>query len=149
MHIKVNEGDYISGGTIIAETQETRAIMHKSMVPPTVSGTVIKTAPDGEYTINDTILFIVTKKKDGSTIVDLSLHRNGQSDNHVQLLKDLEPHSLWLQVRELWILSFLLQKAVLLQFGGFGTGKTMNQHQIAKWADADIIIYIGCGERGK
>ena len=47
VHITVSEGDYISGGTIIAETQETRAIMHKSMVPPTVSGTVIKTAPDG------------------------------------------------------------------------------------------------------
>ena len=70
MHITVSEGDYISGGTIIAETQETRAIMHKSMVPPTVSGTVIKTAPDGEYTINDTIVTI--KKDDGSTM-NLSL----------------------------------------------------------------------------
>ena len=70
VHITVSEGDYISGGTIIAETQETRAIMHKSMVPPTVSGTVIKTAPDGEYTINDTIVTI--KKDDGSTM-NLSL----------------------------------------------------------------------------
>ena len=55
VQIKVSVGEYVSGGTIIAETQETRAIVHKSMVPPYIEGTVIDVAEDGEYTINDTI----------------------------------------------------------------------------------------------
>ena len=67
VHVTVSVGDYVSGGTIIAETQETRAIVHKSMVPPYIEGTVIDVAMDGEYTINDTIVTI--QKENGSTSV--------------------------------------------------------------------------------
>ncbi|MFR4318896.1 MAG: V-type ATP synthase subunit A, partial [Eubacterium sp.] len=70
VHVTVSVGEYISGGTIIAETQETRAIVHKSMVPPYIKGTVIDVAEDDEYTINDTIVTI--RKDDGSTL-DLTL----------------------------------------------------------------------------
>ena len=66
VHITVHVGEYITGGTIIAETQETRAIVHKSMVPPYIKGTVIDVVVDGEYTINYTIVTI--RKDDGSTL---------------------------------------------------------------------------------
>ena len=146
VHITVSEGDYISGGTIIAETQETRAIMHKSMVPPTVSGTVIKTAPDGEYTINDTIVTI--KKDDGSTMT-LSLTQKWPIRQPRPITKRFGATQPLVTGQRIMDTLFPLAKGGTAAIpGGFGTGKTMNQHQIAKWADADIIIYIGCGERG-
>ena len=146
VHITVSEGDYISGGTIIAETQETRAIMHKSMVPPTVSGTVIKTAPDGEYTINDTIVTI--KKDDGSTM-NLSLTQKWPIRQPRPITKRFGATQPLVTGQRIMDTLFPLAKGGTAAIpGGFGTGKTMNQHQIAKWADADIIIYIGCGERG-
>ena len=111
VHVTVSEGDHVTGGTIIAGTQETASILHRSMVPPDVEGTVIKAAPDGAYTIVDPI--VTLELADGTT-------------------KELS----------------LCQKWPIAVPGGFGTGKTMTQHQIAKWSDADIIIYIGCGERG-
>ena len=146
VHITVSEGDYICGGTIIAETQETRAIMHKSMVPPTVSGTVIKTAPDGEYTINDTIVTI--KKDDGSTM-NLSLTQKWPIRQPRPITKRFGATQPLVTGQRIMDTLFPLAKGGTAAIpGGFGTGKTMNQHQIAKWADADIIIYIGCGERG-
>lgn len=146
VHITVSEGDYISGGTIIAETQETRAIMHKSMVPPTVSGTVVKTAPDGEYTINDTIVTI--KKDDGSTM-NLSLTQKWPIRQPRPITKRFGATQPLVTGQRIMDTLFPLAKGGTAAIpGGFGTGKTMNQHQIAKWADADIIIYIGCGERG-
>lgn len=146
VQIKVSVGEYVSGGTIIAETQETRAIIHKSMVPPYIEGTVIDVAEDGEYTINDTI---VTIKKENGTIVDLSLTQKWPIRQPRPIAKRYGTTQPLVTGQRIMDTLFPLAKGGTAAIpGGFGTGKTMNQHQIAKWADADIIIYIGCGERG-
>ena len=147
VHITVKEGDVVGPGTIIAETQETVSIVHKSMVPPNISeATVVKTVKDGSYTILEPI--VTLELPDGST-KELSLaqkwpiriprpthHRFPASTPLVtgqRILDTLFP---------------IAKGGTAAVPGGFGTGKTMTQHQIAKWSDADIIIYIGCGERG-
>ena len=146
VQIKVSVGEYVSGGTIIAETQETRAIVHKSMVPPYIEGTVIDVAEDGEYTINDTI---VTIKKENGTIVDLSLTQKWPIRQPRPIAKRYGTTQPLVTGQRIMDTLFPLAKGGTAAIpGGFGTGKTMNQHQIAKWADADIIIYIGCVERG-
>lgn len=146
VQIKVSVGEYVSGGTIIAETQETQAIVHKSMVPPYIEGTVIDVAEDGEYTINDTI---VTIKKENGTIVDLSLTQKWPIRQPRPIAKRYGTTQPLVTGQRIMDTLFPLAKGGTAAIpGGFGTGKTMNQHQIAKWADADIIIYIGCGERG-
>ena len=146
VQIKVSVGEYVSGGTIIAETQETRAIVHKSMVPPYIEGTVIDVAEDGEYTLNDTI---VTIKKENGTIVDLSLTQKWPIRQPRPIAKRYGTTQPLVTGQRIMDTLFPLAKGGTAAIpGGFGTGKTMNQHQIAKWADADIIIYIGCGERG-
>jgi len=146
-HITVKKGDVVGPGTIIAETQETASILHKSMVPPNITeGTVIKAAPDGDYTILEPIVTI--ELRDGSTR-DLSLAQKWPiripRPTHVRY-----PASVPLVTgqRILDTLFPIAKGGTAAVPGGFGTGKTMTQHQIAKWSDADIIIYIGCGERG-
>ena len=146
VQIKVSVGEYVSGGTIIAETQETRAIVHKSMVPPYIEGTVIDVAEDGEYTINDTI---VTIKKENGAIVDLSLTQKWPIRQPRPIAKRYGTTQPLVTGQRIMDTLFPLAKGGTAAIpGGVGPGKTMNQHQIAKWADADIIIYIGCGERG-
>ena len=146
-HITVKEGDVVGPGTIIAETQETASILHKSMVPPNITeGTVIKAASDGDYTILEPIVTI--ELRDGSTR-DLALAQKWPiripRPTHVRY-----PASVPLVTgqRILDTLFPIAKGGTAAVPGGFGTGKTMTQHQIAKWSDADIIIYIGCGERG-
>ena len=146
-HITVKEGDVVGPGTIIAEPQDTAAILHKSMVPPNITeGTVIKAAPDGDYTILEPIVTI--ELRDGSTR-DLALAQKWPiripRPTHVRY-----PASVPLVTgqRILDTLFPIAKGGTAAVPGGFGTGKTMTQHQIAKWSDADIIIYIGCGERG-
>ena len=146
-HITVKEGDVVGPGTIIAETQETSSILHKSMVPPDITeGTVIKAAPDGDYTILEPIVTI--QLSNGSTR-ELALAQKWPiripRPTHLRY-----PASVPLVTgqRILDSLFPIAKGGTAAVPGGFGTGKTMTQHQIAKWSDADIIIYIGCGERG-
>ncbi len=145
-HITVKKGDMVYGGTIIAEVQETRAILHKSMVPPQISGEVVFAAADGEYTIEDTIVTI--RKADG-TEENLKLAQQWP-------IRIPRPSAGRYACKEPLVTGqrildtmFPIAKGGTAAIpGGFGTGKTMTQHQIAKWSNADIIIYIGCGERG-
>lgn len=145
-HITIKEGDYIYGGTIIATVPETPAVTHKSMVPPYVEGKVIWTASDGEYTITDKIATI--ELKDGSKR-DLTLAQKWPI-RVPRPISGKHPSSIPLVTgqRILDTLFPIAKGGTAAIPGGFGTGKTMSQHQIAKWSDADIIIYIGCGERG-
>ena len=146
VHVTVSEGEELMGGAIIAETQETRSIVHKSMVPPDVNGTVIWAAKDGKYTILDPIVKL--KLEDG-TEKEITLAQKWPiripRPTHVRY-----PASVPLVTgqRILDTLFPIAKGGTAAVPGGFGTGKTMTQHQIAKWSDADIIIYIGCGERG-
>ena len=143
----VKEGDIVHPGTIIAETQETASILHKSMVPPDIQGgTVVNVVPDGDYTILEPVVTLLLD--DGSTR-DLALAQKWPiripRPTHLRY-----PASVPLVTgqRILDTLFPIAKGGTAAVPGGFGTGKTMTQHQIAKWSDADIIIYIGCGERG-
>ena len=146
-HITVKEGDVVGPGSIIAETQETASILHKSMVPPNYTeATVIKASPDGEYTILEPI--VTVQFPDGTT-KDLALAQKWPIRIPRPTYKRF-PASVPLVTgqRILDTLFPIAKGGTAAVPGGFGTGKTMTQHQIAKWSDADIIIYIGCGERG-
>ena len=146
VHLTVSEGDFVTGGTIIAETQETATILHKSMVPPNVEGTVIKVVPDGEYTILDPI--VTLQLKDGST-KELTLCQKWPIRVPRPTSKRFPASKPLITGQRILDTMFPIAKGGTAAVpGGFGTGKTMTQHQIAKWSDADIIIYIGCGERG-
>lgn len=146
VHITVSVGDLVSGGTIIAEVPETTAILHKSMVPPNISGTVIKVVSDGKYTIKDTLVTIVN---DNGEEQDLSLTQKWPIRVPRPILKRYACDKPLLTGQRILDSLFPIAKGGTATIpGGFGTGKTMTQHQLAKWSDADIIIYIGCGERG-
>ena len=145
-HITVKPGQAIDGGTIIAEVPETPAIMHRVMLSPNLKGYVLDVVEDGEYTINDRLLTL--QLTDGSEIpVTMTQHWPIRVPRPV---KKRFPASIPLITgqRILDTLFPLAKGGTAAIPGGFGTGKTMSQHQIAKWSDANIIIYIGCGERG-
>ncbi len=146
IHMTVKPGDAVTGGTIIAETPETRSIVHKSMVPPNLSGTIKEAVPDGDYTILDTIA--VLELPDGTT-KDLTLCQKWPIRIPRPTLKRYPASRPLVTGQRILDTMFPIAKGGTAAIpGGFGTGKTMTQHQIAKWSDADIIIYIGCGERG-
>ena len=144
--ILVKPGQEVSGGTVIAQVQETRAILHKSMVPPEVSGQVVFAAEDGEYTIEDPIVTI--RKQDGSEET-LTLAQHWPIRVPRPVAGRYPCRTPLVTGQRILDTMFPVAKGGTAAIpGGFGTGKTMTQHQIAKWSDADIIIYIGCGERG-
>ena len=145
-HITVKQGYYLHDGDIIAEVPETHAITHKCMVPPEVEGTVLVTVADGEYTIDEPLvrLELPNGQEKELTMTQHWPIRTPRPTHH------RFPASVPLVTGQRIIdTMFPIAKGGTAAIpGGFGTGKTMTQHQIAKWADADIIIYIGCGERG-
>ena len=145
-HITVKPGEFVSGGTIIAEVQETQAIVHKSMVPPNISGTVLEVAMDGEYTINEPIVTVqlANGKEEKLTLAQKWPIRAPRPT----AARFAASKPLITGQRILDTLFPIAKGGTAAIPGGFGTGKTMTQHQIAKWSNADIIIYIGCGERG-
>ena len=145
-HITVAEGDVLHGGDIIAEVPETRAIVHKCMIPPDVTGTVVSAVEDGKYTIHDTL---VTLELSDGTTRDITMTQRWPI-RVPRPAHDRIPASVPLITgQRILDTMFPIAKGGTAAIpGGFGTGKTMTQHQIAKWSDADIIIYIGCGERG-
>ncbi len=144
--MKIKEGKYVVGGEIIAEVPETEGIVHKSMIPPDVTGTVTYVAPDGEYTVEDTIVRVKTPRGDEKEIALAQrwpIRNPRPAGNRFVSSKPLVTGQ-----RVIDTLFPIAKGGTAAIPGGFGTGKTMNQHQIAKWSDADVIIYIGCGERG-
>ena len=146
VHVTVKQGDFLYGGTVIAETRETRAVVHRSMVPPETCGEVIFAAGDGEYTVTDTI---VTIRKEDGTEEDLKLAQRWPIRSPRPVAGRFPCRKPLVTGQRILDTMFPIAKGGTAAIpGGFGTGKTMTQHQIAKWSDADIIIYIGCGERG-
>ncbi|HIT68143.1 MAG TPA: V-type ATP synthase subunit A [Candidatus Merdisoma merdipullorum] len=145
-HMLVKKGERVRGGTILCEVPETRAIMHKVMVPPDMEGTLIEVMPDGQYTINDTIA--VLQLDDGSE-KELTMTQKWPIRVPRPTRKRYPAVKPLITGQRILDTLFPIAKGGTAAIpGGFGTGKTMTQHQIAKWSDADIIIYIGCGERG-
>ena len=144
--VAVKKGDKVSGGTIIAEVPETPAIVHKVMVPPGMEGYIISAAEDGKYTIQDTLA--VLQKADG-TEINLTMVQKWPIRRPRPSAKRFPVSQPLVTGQRILDTLFPIAKGGTAAIpGGFGTGKTMPQHSIAKWSDADIIIYIGCGERG-
>lgn len=145
-HMTVKKGDRVLQGTIIAEVPETRAIVHKVMVPPDTEGYVLDVVEDGEYTINEPLLTL--QLLDG-TEKKLTMTQKWPIRVPRPSAKRYPATRPLITGQRILDTMFPLAKGGTAAIpGGFGTGKTMTQHQIAKWSDADVIIYIGCGERG-
>lgn len=139
----VSVGDLIGCGCVVGAVQETESILHKIMVPSTIKGNSIKSVvPAGEYTIDDVV---------ATTNLDENIYLSQywpvrKPRPYAEKLTVSEPLITGQRVIDVF---FPLSKGGTAAIpGGFGTGKTMTQHAIAKWCDADLIVYIGCGERG-
>ena len=142
----VKKGDRVFGGTIIAEVPETPAIVHKVMVPPDKEGFILDVVPDGDYTISDPL---VTLQFADGTEEKLTMTQKWPIRVARPTSKRFPATQPLVTGQRILDTMFPLAKGGTAAIpGGFGTGKTMTQHQIAKWSDANIISYIGCGERG-
>ncbi|MDU2545046.1 MAG: V-type ATP synthase subunit A [Finegoldia magna] len=144
--IKVKNGDTVTQGQIIAEVPETEAIVHKIMIPVGVNGTVKNVLENGKYNIETTIMQV---EDDFGNVTDIKLYQDWPIRIPRPSKERLDVDRLLETGQRILDVFFPLAKGGTVAIpGGFGTGKTMTQHQLAKYADADIIIYIGCGERG-
>lgn len=144
--VTVQVGDTLKGGDIYAECPETSIIRHKCMMPPRLSGVVTKVCENGQHKVNDTIIEV--KDKIG-TIHKLTLCQRWPIRTPRPVQKRLPASAPLITGQRVIDTLFPIAKGGAAAIpGGFGTGKTMTQHQLAKWCDADIIIYVGCGERG-
>ena len=142
----IEQGRRVSGGTILGTVQETENVLHKILVPPTETGILESIVPEGDYTVEDVIAVL---KTDESHKKDLFLmHRwpiRIQRPTKGRLALDIP---LITGQRVIDTLFPVAKGGTVSIPGGFGTGKTMTQQALAKWCDADLIVYIGCGERG-
>ncbi|MEG2429272.1 MAG: V-type ATP synthase subunit A, partial [Oscillospiraceae bacterium] len=139
-------GDELKGGCIYATCPETEIILHKCMLLPTLSGKVTWIAENGKHKIDDVVVKI---QKENGQIEDLTLCQRWPIRTPRPTIKR-KPISIPLITGQRIIdtLFPIAKGGAAAVPGGFGTGKTMTQHQLAKWCDADIIVYVGCGERG-
>ena len=144
--LTVNVGDILKGGSIYATCPETKSVLHKCLVPPYISGKVVYAAENGKYKVHDTV---VKLEDDSGNVHDLTLCHTWPIRTARPIEKRLECNvPLITGQRVIDTIAPLAKGGTAAIPGGFGTGKTMTQHQLAKWCDADIIIYVGCGERG-
>ena len=146
VHITVKKGDKLSGGDIYATIPETQIIEHRVMVPPNMSGEIVKAKKDGKYSINETVA--VLKDSEGETH-DLTLCQRWPIRTPRPVKQKMPADVPLITGQRVIDTLFPISKGGTAAVpGGFGAGKTMTQHQLAKWCDADIIVYVGCGERG-
>lgn len=141
----VSAGAAVHGGMIIGTVKETELFNHRIIVPPFVQGTLESIVPKGNYTVKETIAEV----KSDDAIIPIRMAQKwpirharpvrGRSPLHIPLITGQ---------RVIDTLFPIAKGGTVAIPGGFGTGKTMTQHAVAKWCDADIIVYIGCGERG-
>ncbi len=143
---RVKEGDVVSPGIIFATAQETDLIEHRLMIPQGVSGVVKTPCQDGEYALCETAFSV--ELEDGS-VVDIPFYQEWPVREPRPVAERLILSRPLVTGQRVLDMFFPLAKGGTAAIpGGFGTGKTMTQHQLAKWSDADVIVYIGCGERG-
>jgi len=141
----IENGTKVSHGDFIGEVQESTLVLHKIMVPAGVSGTV-EGLNEGEYTVEETIGAIVAD--DGSR-TELKLMQKWPVRQGRTSKRRLAPNEILVTGQRVIDAFFPLGKGgTACVPGPFGTGKTVVQHQLAKWVDADVIVYVGCGERG-
>ena len=141
----VHEGDKVAGGDVLGTVQETEIVLHKIMVPNGICG-VIKSIESGEYTVCDTI---ATIEDDKGEVHNITLMQKWPVRIGRPYKKKLSPDMPLVTGQRVIDTLFPIAKGgVAAVPGPFGSGKTVVQHQLAKWAESDIVVYIGCGERG-
>jgi V/A-type H+-transporting ATPase subunit A len=141
---KVKVGDKVVGGDVIGEVQETAIVIHRIMVPPDMEGEIGE-INEGDYTVED----IVAKIKTADGVKDIDMIQRWPVREPRPVKKNLMPHiPMFTGQRVIDALFPVGKGGTACVPGPFGSGKTVIQHQLAKWADAEIIVYVGCGERG-
>lgn len=146
INITVSKGNHLKGGDIYATVMESELIENRVMVPPLLSGEVIEIIEQETYKVKDTVIRIKDKYDE---IIDLNLVQYWPVRKARPFLERKRLVQPLITGQRVIDTLFPIAKGGAASIpGGFGTGKTMTQHQLAKWCDADIIVYIGCGERG-
>jgi len=141
----VQKGDKVQPGQVLGTVQETERILHKVLVPPMVSGKIKSIQSESEYTIQDTICILESENDE----IPLTLLQRWPVRRPRPIQERLASNIPLITGQRVIDTLFPVAKGGTVAVpGGFGTGKTMVQHQIAKWSDADVVVYIGCGERG-
>ena len=141
----VKAGDRVKGGDVLGTVKETDIVNHKIMVPPAVSGTV-KSISEGDFTVTDPVGVIT---KDNGEDYTFTLMQKWPVRKGRPYAKKLSPDVPLVTGQRVIDALFPIAKGGVAAIPGpFGSGKTVTQHQLAKWAEADIVVYIGCGERG-
>ncbi len=142
---RVKVGDEITGGTIIGIVQENAVVEHRVMAPHGVSGKVQEIRA-GEYTVTDTVCIVQTDKGETRELTMMQKWPVRRGRPYQEKRSPTEPMVTGQRVIDTFFP--IASGGVAAVPGPFGSGKTVVQHQLAKWADADIIVYVGCGERG-
>ncbi|MCQ4922522.1 V-type ATP synthase subunit A [Tissierella carlieri] len=146
VNLNVNLGDYLREGEIFGTVQETSLITHKLLVPVGLEGKVLKVAKNGRYNIEEKLVEIEDNRGNRHF---LKMYQEWPVRISRPAKERLPIDKLLVTGQRVLDIFFPIAKGGTAAIpGGFGTGKTMTQHQLAKWSDADIIVYIGCGERG-
>lgn len=144
--IKIKIGEIIHPNTIIGTVNETDLINHKILTPPGKSGKVIDIIKSSSYKVDEPICVVEDEEKEK---IELNLFHKWPVRIKRPVKKRIHPGEILFTGQRVIDFIFPIAKGGVAAIpGGFGTGKTVTQHSLAKWADADIIIYIGCGERG-
>lgn len=139
------QGDHVQGGDIIGIVEETSIITHKIMIPPKISGIIKNINDTGEYTVTEIIAEIKTDH--GTTPVHMQQYWPVRTPRPIK--KKHNPSIPLITGQRVLDIFFPIAKGGTAAIpGGFGTGKTISLHQLAKWSDAQIVVYVGCGERG-
>ncbi|PAV03653.1 ATP synthase subunit A [Methanobacterium bryantii] len=142
---KVSAGAQVKGGDVIGEVQETSSIVHKIMIPPKTEGTLKSIVSEGEYTIVDDIAEVETS----AGVEKVQMVQKWPVRVGRPYKAKLDPDIPLVTGQRAQDTFFTVAKGGTAAMPGpFGSGKTVTQQQLAKWADADIVVYIGCGERG-
>ncbi|MBR1591894.1 MAG: V-type ATP synthase subunit A [Ruminococcus sp.] len=140
----IKAGDIVEGGDVIGTVPETDIVLHKIMIPNGIKGTV-KSIKEGEFTVDETVCVIDTGKEEK----EVKMFQKWAVRRGRPYSKKLSPNMPLVTGQRVVDCLFPIAKGGVAAIPGpFGSGKTVTQHQLAKWAEADIIVYIGCGERG-
>ncbi|UCD14527.1 MAG: ATP synthase subunit A [Thermoplasmatales archaeon] len=138
-------GDRVKGCDILGEVQESSIIMHKIMVPPTIKGTLLSIEKEGDYTIKQRIAVVATNKGD----IKLQMLQRWPVRKERPVAEKYDPSLPMITGQRVIDTFFPVAKGGTAAIpGGFGTGKTVMLHSLAKWSDAQVVVYVGCGERG-
>jgi len=141
----IKNGEQVTGGDIIGTVEETSIVTHKIMIPPKVSGTLKTIKEEGEYTVNNVIAEVETDH--GTVPVRMQQYWPVRTPRPIK--KKNDPNIPLITGQRVFDTFFPIAKGGTAAIpGGFGTGKTISLHQLAKWSDAQVVIYVGCGERG-